>query len=139
MPSGFFWSRTMDTTTTLKEILDAASADDAVGESPRNPCPFRRDVTSTNRASAAQGSGDGSANHSQPAIRQEDDPVNHPSHYTMHPSGVECIDVTEWMTFNLGNCVKYIWRADHKGTTVQDLEKARWYLDREIRRIKALQ
>lgn len=67
------------------------------------------------------------------------DPVNHPAHYTVHPSGVECITVTEWMTFNLGNCVKYIWRADHKGATIQDLEKARWYLDREIERLRGLQ
>jgi hypothetical protein len=65
-----------------------------------------------------------------------DDPVNHPSHYTAHPSGVECITVTEWMSFNLGNAVKYIWRADEKGAPIQDLEKARWYLDREIQRRK---
>ena len=65
------------------------------------------------------------------------DPVNHPSHYTSHPSGVECITVTEHMTFNLGNAVKYIWRAGEKTEDpLQDLEKARWYLDREIQRIK---
>jgi hypothetical protein len=65
-----------------------------------------------------------------------DDPVNHPTHYTAHPSGVECITVTEWMGFNLGNAVKYIWRADEKGDALQDLEKAKWYLDREIQRRK---
>jgi len=37
--------------------------------------------------------------------------VNHPDHYNKHPSGVECIDIVEHMSFNLGNAVKYIWRA----------------------------
>lgn len=63
------------------------------------------------------------------------DPVNHPSHYTSHPSGVECITVTEWMNFNLGNAVKYIWRAGDKGNQLEDLKKARWYLEREINRL----
>lgn len=63
------------------------------------------------------------------------DPVNHPKHYTSHPSGVECIQVTEHMNFNLGNAMKYIWRAGEKGDLRQDLEKARWYLNREIVRI----
>lgn len=66
------------------------------------------------------------------------DPVNHPSYYTSSPSGVECIAVTEWMNFNLGNAVKYIWRAGDKGDIVEDLEKARWYLDREIQRLKGM-
>lgn len=60
------------------------------------------------------------------------DPVNHPQHYTSHPSGVECIQVTEHMGFNLGNAVKYIWRADLKGAAIEDLEKAAWYVQREI-------
>lgn len=61
------------------------------------------------------------------------DPVNHPKHYVNHPSGVECIQITEHMNFCLGNAVKYIWRADLKGG-VEDLEKARWYINREIER-----
>lgn len=64
------------------------------------------------------------------------DPVNHPPHYTAHPSGVECITITEHMSFNLGNAVKYIWRADLKSDTIEDLEKAVWYLKREISRRK---
>lgn len=60
------------------------------------------------------------------------DIVNHPPHYTSHPSGVECIQVTEHMSFNLGNVVKYIWRADLKGSLIEDLKKAKWYLEREI-------
>lgn len=64
------------------------------------------------------------------------DPVNHPKHYTAHPSGVECIQITEHMNFNLGNAVKYIWRAGEKLNRLEDLKKARWYLDREISRIE---
>ena len=60
------------------------------------------------------------------------DPVNHPKHYTEHKSGVECIQITEHMGFCLGNAVKYIWRADLKNNAIEDLEKARWYVDREI-------
>jgi hypothetical protein len=64
------------------------------------------------------------------------DNVNHPRHYTKHPSGVECIQITEHMGFNLGNAMKYIWRADLKGNQVEDLKKAVWYINREIQRIK---
>lgn len=60
--------------------------------------------------------------------------INHPPHYTAHPSGVECIQVTEHMSFNLGNAVKYIWRADLKGTAEDDLRKAAWYIARELER-----
>mgnify|MGYP001562564110 CR=1 FL=1 len=60
------------------------------------------------------------------------DPVNHPKHYTQHPSGVECIVITEHMNFCLGNAMKYIWRAGEKDNVLEDLRKARWYLDREI-------
>jgi hypothetical protein len=63
------------------------------------------------------------------------DPTN-PEHYKRHPSGVECIQITEYMNFNLGNAIKYIWRAGLKGEAVADLEKAQWYLAREIERIK---
>lgn len=66
------------------------------------------------------------------------DLVNHPPHYTAHPSGVECIQVTEHMGFCLGNAVKYIWRAGLKSDDpVTDLEKARWYIEREIKRLKS--
>ncbi len=60
------------------------------------------------------------------------DMVNHPRHYTGHPSGVECIQITEHMSYCLGNALKYIWRADLKGNAMEDLEKAVWYLQREI-------
>ena len=62
------------------------------------------------------------------------DPVSHPPHYRAHPSGVECIQITEHMNFCLGNAVKYIWRADEKGNAVEDLKKAVFYINREIER-----
>jgi len=61
------------------------------------------------------------------------DLVNHPPHYTQHPSGVECIEITEHMGFTLGNAMKYIWRADLKNG-IEDLQKAKWYIEREIAR-----
>lgn len=64
------------------------------------------------------------------------DPVNHPKHYTSHPSGIECIQVVRHMGFNLGNAMKYIWRADEKGNDIQDLEKAAWYIADEIKKRK---
>lgn len=65
----------------------------------------------------------------------ESDPVEHPEHYTSHPSGVECIQITEHLNFCLGNAIKYIWRAGLKVDRLEDLRKARWYLDREIARM----
>lgn len=69
-------------------------------------------------------------------VRRAQDPVNHPPHYTGHPSKIECIQITEHMNFCLGNAVKYIWRCGEKGDPVQDLKKARWYIDREIERLE---
>ena len=61
------------------------------------------------------------------------DLVNHPPHYR-GPAGIECIQVTEHMNFCLGNTVKYVWRVAFGGKDddLEDLKKARWYLDREI-------
>lgn len=56
-----------------------------------------------------------------------------PDHYKNHPSGVECIQITEHMNFCLGNATKYIWRADLKNG-IEDLQKAKWYIEREIER-----
>lgn len=60
------------------------------------------------------------------------DNIHKPKHYTEHPSGIECIQVTEHMGFNLGNAIKYIWRCDLKLDAIEDLKKAKWYIDREI-------
>lgn len=71
------------------------------------------------------------------------DQVNNPKHYCSHPSGIQCIQVTEHMNFNVGNAIKYLWRAglkteeglDAKLKQIQDMEKAIWYVEREIERI----
>lgn len=67
----------------------------------------------------------------------KDDPVEHPSHYTSHPSGIECIEVTQHFNFNLGNVIKYVWRAGLKAsaTHLEDLRKALVYLKFEIKRL----
>jgi hypothetical protein len=62
------------------------------------------------------------------------DPVTNPAHYTQHPSGVECLTITRHMNFNLGNALKYIWRAGLKGDALEDLRKAKFYLEDEIAR-----
>ena len=67
-----------------------------------------------------------------PTAKEKSDPVNHPAHYKV--GGIETIDFIEAkkLNYNLGNVVKYITRSDHKGNRKQDLEKALWYLNREI-------
>lgn len=67
--------------------------------------------------------------------RRKPDPVNHPAHYNKHPAGIECIDVVEHLPFNVGSAIKYLWRKDHKGAQLEDLKKARWYIDRELKRL----
>lgn len=69
----------------------------------------------------------------EPPRKLNADAVNHPKHYTL---GIEVIDAIEaWgLGFHLGNCIKYIARADHKASRIEDLKKARWYLDRAIAR-----
>jgi len=70
--------------------------------------------------------------------RKQEEAVNHPPHYLQHPSQVECIQITEHMNFCLGNAVKYIWRAGLKSdAAVQDLKKAKWYIEREIARLES--
>jgi hypothetical protein len=64
------------------------------------------------------------------------DPINHPKHYNSHPSGVEAITIAEHMNFNVGNAIKYLWRADHKNG-LEDLRKASWYVNREIQRLES--
>jgi hypothetical protein len=69
--------------------------------------------------------------------KPEHEQVNHPKHYTSHPSGIECIEITRHMGFNTGNAMKYVWRADLKGSDIIDLEKAIWYLQDEVNRRRA--
>ena len=63
-----------------------------------------------------------------------EDPIN-PAHYKNHPSGVECIQIAQHFDYNLGNVIKYVWRCGRKGKRLEDLQKARWYLDQEITRL----
>ena len=62
------------------------------------------------------------------------DKIN-PKHYKEHPSGIECIQIIEHFNFCLGNVIKYVWRADQKNG-IEDLEKAQWYIQRELERRK---
>lgn len=72
------------------------------------------------------------------------DMVNHPKHYTSHPSGVECIEITRHYCFSIGNAIKYLWRAglkaeqgmQDKQKEIQDLEKAIWYINDRIKQLK---
>ena len=68
----------------------------------------------------------------------QEDKVNHPKHYTNHPSGIECIEVTQHHDFCVGNAIKYLWRAGIKDTTteIEDLRKAIWYIERKIQLIE---
>ena len=67
-----------------------------------------------------------------------EDLINQPKHYTSHPSGIECLTITEHMNFCLGNAIKYIWRSSLKhDDPISDLEKAVFYLNREIGRLRA--
>ena len=69
-----------------------------------------------------------------------DDAVNHPKHYTSDESGIECIEVSENWSFCLGNALKYLWRNGKKDgePSIKDLEKAKWYIQREIDRQKRI-
>lgn len=64
--------------------------------------------------------------------------VNNPEHYTSDPSGVECIEITRHRNFNVGNAIKYLWRAGLKDSskTIEDLEKAVFYINDEIERLR---
>lgn len=66
-------------------------------------------------------------------------PVNHPSHYCSHPSGIECITITRHHDFAVGNAMKYMWRAGLKDSSpekeVEDLRKAIWYLNDKIEQL----
>lgn len=70
----------------------------------------------------------------------ENDAVNHPKHYTSDPSGIECIQITRHRNFNIGNAIKYLWRAGLKdgNSDIQDLQKAVWYIQDEIERLEKL-
>lgn len=73
--------------------------------------------------------------------------VDHPLHYNQHPSGIECIEIARHYCFSIGNAIKYLWRAGLKqevgksdvAKEIEDLEKAKWYIDDRIKQLKSSQ
>lgn len=72
-----------------------------------------------------------------PAAAPRRENVEHPAHYNSHPSGVECLTVVRHMNFNIGNAMKYLWRCDEKGDPIENLRKAAFYINDEIKRREA--
>lgn len=76
--------------------------------------------------------------------RVTNDAVNHPAHYTSHPSGIECIEITRHYCFSIGNAIKYLWRAGLKKDAslkdvekeIEDLKKAIFYINDRISQIE---
>ena len=72
------------------------------------------------------------------------DNVNHPAHYTSHPSGVECITIARHYCFSIGSAIKYLWRAGLKEDAdktprekeIEDLEKAVWFIQDRIEELR---
>ena len=70
--------------------------------------------------------------------------VNHPDYYNSHPSGIECIDIIRHYCFDIGNAIKYLWRAglkkeiglDEKQKEIEDLKKAIWYIKDRIKQLE---
>jgi len=119
----------------------ASLANDSVGHGTGQASLLRRPLSELHRPSIQPRPDDNQARVEDyaPAKAESvgdvpEDPIN-PSYYRQHPSGVECIEVTEHMTYNLGTAYAYIWRAGKKGDIIEDLKKAQWYLDREILRL----
>ena len=79
----------------------------------------------------------------QEVEEKENDSVNHPSHYTSHPSGIECIEITRHYCFSIGNAIKYLWRAglkkemglEDREKEIEDLRKAIWYIKDRIKQL----
>lgn len=77
-------------------------------------------------------------------VKKSIDNVNHPSHYTSHPSGIECITITRHYCFSIGNAIKYLWRAGlkhdlgrkPKDKEIEDLHKAIWYIEDRIKQLE---
>lgn len=102
--------------------------------------PFHKPSSTSVNANARTCSGSGKLPKAN-AVDVKHDPVNHPSHYTSDPSGVECIEVSRYLNFNVGNAFKYVFRAGDKLLTwqdktmaeVEDLEKALFYIKDEYK------
>ncbi len=124
----------------IKALADTETHD-PVGPSAVPPSLRRRTIDRIPVSGYAPGSRDDTKVSDAEALRSEtlpsEDPIN-PSHYRRHPSGVECIEITRHLNFNVGNAIKYIWRYQDKGDPIENLKKAQWYLDDEIRRLQGV-
>ncbi len=118
----------------IKALADA-DAHDPAGPSALPPSLRRRTIDRIPVSGYAPGSPDNQTVSEGGASPLAEDPIN-PSHYRRHPSGVECIEITRHLNFNVGNAIKYIWRYADKGDPIENLKKAQWYLDDEIRRLQ---
>lgn len=119
----------------MKEVDEQIAELTSNGKDPHDVLGTRPSSISLRRRNAIASDSEGIASVSEdnPPVLAED-PIN-PSHYRRHPSGIECIEVTRHMNFNVGNAIKYLWRYMDKGDPVENLKKAQWYLDDEIRRL----
>lgn len=125
--------------TTLMEGVDAESlteTHDTTGTRPRPASPPEWPKSPADLRGPAPGPAHATeAVPEAPAVAE--DAIN-PSHYRRHPSGIECIEVTRHLNFNIGNAIKYLWRYQAKGDAIENLQKAQWYIDDEIRRLQGL-
>lgn len=140
-------NRPFDVTTIIEaegETLETEISSLLSGRNQSSPPSIRRRPlrVSNSQGNGSQQAGDQpmvkasrpeTAGQAQPDIPE--DAIN-PSHYRKHPSGIECIEVTRHMNFNVGNAIKYLWRYMDKGDPVENLKKAQWYIDDEIRRLE---
>lgn len=119
----------------MKEVDEQIAELTSNVKDPHDPVGTRPSSISLRRRNAIASDSEGIASvpEDAPPVLAED-PIN-PSHYRRHPSGIECIEVTRHMNFNVGNAIKYLWRYIDKGDPVENLKKAQWYLDDEIRRL----
>ena len=122
----------------LTQLAPDPQTHDATGEMFGAPRLRRRPVNLLSGEGNAPGRSDDTAVSNEEAIGAEtslEDPIN-PSHYRKHPSGIECIEIIRHMNYNLGATVKYIWRYMDKDDPIENLKKAQWHLDDEIRRLQ---
>lgn len=113
--------------TLVEETYDPTGARAGSQRLPRRDVPLRN----------SDGPAPRPQNDQAPPAEAANDPIN-PVHYRKHPSGIECIDITRHMNFNIGNSIKYLWRYLDKGDPVENLKKAQWYIDDEIRRLQGM-
>lgn len=122
----------------IAELASDTKAHDTTGEMFGAPRLRRRSIHRLSSEGDAPGArNDQTVSHEEAVSAEtvEEDPIN-PSHYRRHPSGIECIEIARHHNFNVGNAIKYIWRYMDKGDPIENLKKAQWYLDDEIRRLQ---